>query len=167
MKKRRLIPSSSPWIVPVLLICALGGCAPSLHLTNPFSESHEWVGNGLPNLMRVSDRLYRGGQPSREGLKRLKELGVKTVVNLRSSRAVKSREVEECREIGLRYEQLRMPAFRKVPEAVVERFFELVENPDTSPSSFTALRAPTAWPCSRPCTESAMITGLRTSPTRR
>ena len=114
-------------------VFALVGCAPSFNLTNPFSESHEWVGHGLPNLMQVGGRLYRGGQPSREGLKRLKEMGVKTVVNLRSSRGVKDREGEECRKIGLRYEQLRMPAFDNVPEPVVKRFFELIENPDTSP----------------------------------
>ena len=118
-----------------VLVLALGfaGCAPSFNLTNPFSESHEWVGHGLPNLMQVGDRLYRGGQPSREGLKRLKERGVKTVVNLRSSRGVKDREGEECQKLGMRYEQLRMPAFDNVPDSVIKRFFELVENPDTSP----------------------------------
>jgi protein tyrosine/serine phosphatase len=104
-----------------------------MNLTNPFSESHEWFGQGLPNLIRVSDRLYRGGQPSREGLQRLKEMGIKTVVNLRSSRGVKDSEEEECRKLGLRYEQLRMPAFGKVPEPVVSRFFELVDNLETSP----------------------------------
>ncbi len=121
-------------LLSVLAFALLAGsCAPSLHLTNPFSESHEWFGDGLPNLKRVDDRLYRGGQPSREGLKRLKEMGVKTVVNLRSSQGVKDRESEECRKLGLHYEQLRMPAFSDVPEAVVKRFFELVENPDLSP----------------------------------
>lgn len=116
-----------------LLTSLVTGCAPSLNLTNPFSESHEWFGNGLPNLIRVSDRLYRGGQPSRQGLRRLKEMGIKTVVNLRSSGGMKDREEEECHKLGLHYEHLRMPAFGHVPEAVVKRFFELVENPDTSP----------------------------------
>ena len=119
--------------VCVALVIALIGCSPSFNLTNPLSQSHEWIGHGLPNLMRVSDRLYRGGQPSCDGLKKLKELGIKTVVNLRSSRGAQDHEDEECRKLGMRYEHLRMPAFDSVPEPVVKRFFELVDNPETSP----------------------------------
>jgi protein tyrosine/serine phosphatase len=38
---------------------------------------------GLPNLHRVSSVLYRGAQPSREGMLQLEQMGVKTVVDLR------------------------------------------------------------------------------------
>ena len=38
---------------------------------------------GLPNLHKVSDVLYRGAQPSAQGMRNLAQLGVKTVVNLR------------------------------------------------------------------------------------
>lgn len=38
----------------------------------------------LPNFNKVSDVLYRGGQPLGEGFYRLKHLGIKTVVNLRA-----------------------------------------------------------------------------------
>ena len=40
---------------------------------------------GVPNLHRVSENLYRGAQPGAEGMKQLEKLGVKTVVNLRST----------------------------------------------------------------------------------
>lgn len=39
---------------------------------------------GVGNLFQVSDMLYRSAQPTPDGLKRLKELGVKTVINLRA-----------------------------------------------------------------------------------
>jgi protein tyrosine phosphatase (PTP) superfamily phosphohydrolase (DUF442 family) len=39
--------------------------------------------DGLPNLHQVSPTLYRGGQPSPEGLQLLPELGVRTVINAR------------------------------------------------------------------------------------
>jgi len=39
---------------------------------------------GLPNFARVSSTLYRGAQPTAEGFRRLREMGVKTVVSLRS-----------------------------------------------------------------------------------
>jgi len=45
----------------------------------PVNEPH------LDNFYKVSPDLYRGAQPEAEGMKRLEELGIKTVVNLRSS----------------------------------------------------------------------------------
>jgi len=38
---------------------------------------------GVPNARRVSEGLYRGAQPSEQGFDSLRELGVRTVVNLR------------------------------------------------------------------------------------
>lgn len=39
---------------------------------------------GLTNFAKVSDVLYRGAQPTKEGFAELKKLGVKTVINLRA-----------------------------------------------------------------------------------
>jgi protein tyrosine phosphatase (PTP) superfamily phosphohydrolase (DUF442 family) len=39
---------------------------------------------GITNCFRVTTNLYRGSQPSANGMKNLKALGIKTVVNLRS-----------------------------------------------------------------------------------
>jgi protein tyrosine/serine phosphatase len=39
---------------------------------------------GLTNSFRVSPNLYRGSQPTAEGMRQLQQLGVKSVVNLRS-----------------------------------------------------------------------------------
>jgi arylsulfatase len=38
---------------------------------------------GLPNLHCVSANLYRGAQPTAEGMRTLQEMGIKTVINLR------------------------------------------------------------------------------------
>jgi protein tyrosine/serine phosphatase len=38
---------------------------------------------GLPNLNQVSSVLFRGAQPTHEGMGQLEKMGVKTVVNLR------------------------------------------------------------------------------------
>ena len=39
---------------------------------------------GLSNLYEVTTNLYRGAQPGAEGMKELKSMGVKTILNLRS-----------------------------------------------------------------------------------
>lgn len=38
---------------------------------------------GLPNLHRVSERLYRSAQPTAEGMRSAEALGIKTIINLR------------------------------------------------------------------------------------
>lgn len=40
--------------------------------------------SGLPNLHRVSDKLYRSAQPTAEGMRQAERLGIRTVVSLRS-----------------------------------------------------------------------------------
>jgi hypothetical protein len=40
--------------------------------------------DGAPNLHKVTDKLYRSAQPSAEGMKNLKNLGIKTIINLRA-----------------------------------------------------------------------------------
>jgi len=39
---------------------------------------------GVENFFRVSDRLYRSAQPTDSGMKKLKDVGVVTVINLRA-----------------------------------------------------------------------------------
>jgi len=39
---------------------------------------------GVENLHKVCDVLYRGAQPTAEGMKNLEKMGIHTIVNLRS-----------------------------------------------------------------------------------
>ena len=36
----------------------------------------------IPNLHQVNSRIYRGGRPGQEGIAKLKQMGIKTIVNL-------------------------------------------------------------------------------------
>lgn len=71
---------------------------------------------GLPNLHKVSDDLYRGAQPTAEGIAELKTLGVKTVINLRDGDT--DRGVLEGS--GLAYELIPMTAWRPHDDDVVQ-----------------------------------------------
>jgi tyrosine-protein phosphatase SIW14 len=42
-------------------------------------------GNGIPRFGQVSENLYRGGQPSAEGLQELHKMGIRVVFDLRGS----------------------------------------------------------------------------------
>jgi hypothetical protein len=48
---------------------------------------------GLPNFGRVTENLYRGGQPSLDGFHALRAMGVGIIVNFRDNR----RETEKAR----------------------------------------------------------------------
>jgi len=71
---------------------------------------------GLPNLHKVSDTLYRGAQPEAAGFGSLKELGIKTVVNLRSLHSDRS----FCAKHGLRYVKISAQAWEAEEEEVVD-----------------------------------------------
>ena len=59
----------------------------------PASRPASWAAKldrpGLPNLHKVNDGLYRGAQPTAEGIKELEKLGVKTIVCLRDNHSDK------------------------------------------------------------------------------
>lgn len=67
----------------------------------------------LPNFHKVHDFLYRGGEPTPEGLKKLKEMGVKTIIDLRGSEAQVSAEAELAKSLGMR--SINLPMSSKAP----------------------------------------------------
>ena len=83
---------------------------------------------GVPNLHKISDTLYRSAQPTAEGMKNLKQMGIETIVNLRSFHSDRS----EIGSTGLAYEHIYMKAWHPEREDVV-RFLQIVTNPRRTP----------------------------------
>jgi protein tyrosine/serine phosphatase len=83
---------------------------------------------GVPNLYKVSDMLYRSGQPTAAGMKRLEQLGIKTVVNLRSFHSDK----DKLRGTKLVGEAIPMKAWH-ADDAEAVRFLRIAENPARAP----------------------------------
>lgn len=75
-----------PHLLPVLLLAAaLGACTSARLPQAPETERARWA---VPvkqnaNLYRIDDTLYRSEQPVAEDVATLRELGVKSIVNLR------------------------------------------------------------------------------------
>lgn len=84
--------------------------------------------DGVPNLHRVSDVLYRSAQPTDAGMQRIKELGIKTVVNLRSYHS----DRDEMDHTGLGYEHLYMKTWHPERKEAV-RFLQIVTDPERAP----------------------------------
>jgi protein tyrosine phosphatase (PTP) superfamily phosphohydrolase (DUF442 family) len=83
---------------------------------------------GVPNLYKFSDTLYRSAQPSAEGLKNLKAMGIETIVNLRSFHT----DRDEIGNTGLAYEHIYMKAWHPEEEEAA-RFLQIVTNPKRTP----------------------------------
>ena len=78
--------------------------------TPPSNRPAHWAApirlGGVPNLHKVSDALYRSAQPSAEGMKNLKSVGIESVINLRSFHS----DQEKIGDTGLAYEHIYMKA---------------------------------------------------------
>jgi len=83
---------------------------------------------GIPNLHRVSDSLYRSAQPSSEGMRNLKAMGIETIVNLRSFHS----DRDKIKGTGLAYEHIYMKAWHPEEQDAV-RFLQIVTNPKRTP----------------------------------
>jgi protein tyrosine/serine phosphatase len=83
---------------------------------------------GLPNLHQVTPTLYRGAQPSAVGMRQLRAMGIKTVVNLRSFNS----DREEIRGTGLAYEHIYMKAWHPEREDII-RFLQITTDNDRTP----------------------------------
>jgi protein tyrosine phosphatase (PTP) superfamily phosphohydrolase (DUF442 family) len=58
--------------------------APTAVTNRPVNWAQPLVLPGLTNFYRVTTNLYRGAQPTAEGMAQLKAMGIKTVINLRA-----------------------------------------------------------------------------------
>lgn len=83
---------------------------------------------GVPNLHRLDGALYRSAQPTAEGMRNLRAMGIETVVSLRSFHS----DREAIGETGLAYEHIYMKAWHPEEEDIV-RFLQIVCNPKRQP----------------------------------
>lgn len=89
------------------------------------SEQKEIV---LENFHKVSDNLYRGARQNAEGYKKLKEMGIKTVVNLRTS----NKEEQIVKDAGLNYVFIPTKT-SKLGDDTIEKFLAVVSDKNNWP----------------------------------
>jgi len=83
---------------------------------------------GVDNFHKVCHVLYRGAQPSAEGMKNLEKMGIKTIVNLRSFHS----DRDEMKGAKMAYEHITMKAWHPEDKEIV-RFLKIVTSKDNRP----------------------------------
>lgn len=77
---RIILHAAAPVLLSVLAACSDSPAGPTV----PQPERAQAVAlSGVENLHRVSEELYRSGQPESEGFTALEQMGVRSVLNLR------------------------------------------------------------------------------------
>ena len=84
--------------------------------------------NGVPNLHKVSETLYRSAQPTVVGMQNLKKLGIKTIINVRTFHS----DQDELNETGWESVRLHMKTWHMEDEDAI-RFLQIATDPACTP----------------------------------
>jgi protein tyrosine phosphatase (PTP) superfamily phosphohydrolase (DUF442 family) len=114
----------------LILLVALAGVAPGADLSTnrPASWGQPVRIEGVPNLYKVADGLYRSAQPTAEGLRNLKQAGMRTILNLRSFHS----DQETAGDAKLDYENIPEKSWHPEDEDAV-RFLQAVTDTNRMP----------------------------------
>jgi protein tyrosine phosphatase (PTP) superfamily phosphohydrolase (DUF442 family) len=117
--------------LPVLFKGALlkGVCIAALLLGSLLPNSVDAaskVKEDLPNFHKVHPFLYRGGEPTPAGVRRLAKMGIKTIVDLRAVTDKSRQEKALAQSLGIKYVQLPMSSAAPTQKQV-STFLALVD----------------------------------------
>lgn len=87
----------------------------------------------LPNLGCVNANLYRGAQPTAEGIKELARRGVKTIINLRDADKNSRFEAEQARQAGIKFINVPLGNWFAPKDAKIAEIMSLLDNAENQP----------------------------------
>src|SRR5712691_9446767 len=87
----------------------------------------------LPNFHQVNEKLYRGAQPKKDGIKRLAQMGIKTILNLRGQDGLGHSEEAETRVAGMRYINVPLKETGRPNDEQVQRVLAILDSPENQP----------------------------------
>lgn len=93
------------------------------------SSEHLLGLRGLKNVGRISHAVYRGAQPSIEGYATLKEMGIRTVINLRTSESERAK-VEAA---GMRSVEIPLSMTGKGESGKIDKIVAIMSDPANQP----------------------------------
>jgi tyrosine-protein phosphatase SIW14 len=81
---------------------------------------------GIPNFGQVTPLLFRGGQPTTDGYRELKQMGVEVVVSFRHETGENTLERRAVEALGMRFVNMPWHAWDTPTDDQVGRFFMLL-----------------------------------------
>jgi protein tyrosine/serine phosphatase len=87
----------------------------------------------IPNFAQVDENLYRGGMPSEQGLRQLKDAGVRTIISLANERKYVDGERAAAEKLGMHFIFIPLSAWRGPRQNDIDAFLSLVDAKDHAP----------------------------------
>lgn len=87
----------------------------------------------LPNFYKVNANLYRGGQPTEAGLAKLKQKGIRTIIDLRSYDQLAKKEEGWSRSAGVKFISMPMSNWFKPKDMQIDKIIKLIDDPANQP----------------------------------
>ncbi len=115
------------YFAAILIALSFGYTAPQANARNDTPQSVQAQITslaGVPNFGQVSPFLFRGGQPTDQGIQSLKNMGVNTIVNFRDDAGVKEEQL--ARQLRMNYVKLPWVASHNPTSSQVAAFLELL-----------------------------------------
>ena len=102
-------------------------------VASPIRTQEDRSPRKLPNFHKVNEVVYRGAQPKIGGLDILRQLGIKTVVNLRDDDARAKQEEADAHVAGLKYFNFPLDRWGRPQDKQVEQLLSIINNPANQP----------------------------------
>jgi tyrosine-protein phosphatase SIW14 len=106
---------------------ALSAFSAVLALSSAVSAA-ELEARGVANFHKVDDHIFRGAQPTEEGIKSLAKLGVKMVIDLRGGEDHTLSEKGIVEAAGMRYLSVPMAGLSAPKDQQIAQVFEVLGN---------------------------------------
>lgn len=87
----------------------------------------------LGHFFQVDEGLYRGQQPTDAGVKKLSELGVKTIVYLHHDKKQAAHEQQLAESLGMRFVHIPMSAITVPSPAKIDQWLKVATDPAARP----------------------------------
>lgn len=94
----------------------------------------------LGNFGKVTDTLFRGARPTEAGMKKLVEMGVRTIVTLENDKKVVAQEKAWAEKYGLRFHAIPMSVITPPKESKVDAFLQIAQDPAQLPVYFHCMQ---------------------------
>ena len=113
----------------LVFVSSVLGCSPNgIESSRPVQWATPIQLEGVPNLYKVTDYLYRSSQPTQEGMKNLERLGIKTIINLRALYS----DSDEIKETGLLVKELSVRVW-DIEDSDVVRVLQIIRKRENGP----------------------------------
>ena len=123
--KRRPAEMSPLAAAFLLAVIALTGCE--------IASAQRPAGVEIAAFAQVDEGLYRGGQPSPEGIRQLAQRGIKTIVSLRYRYPEMNEERRLAESLGMRWVNLPMWYWWRPSNTQIRQFLQIASDPAQRP----------------------------------